>query len=64
LLVHDRDPPDAASACLPKPEACFDPAVVGAKTERRGRAAPADAGPTHVAPTSAVIVGTRLGGSC
>ena len=61
--MHDRDPPHAAAASLPKLEAQFDPAVLGAKAERSGRAASADAGDAHLTATSAAIVAARLGGA-
>jgi hypothetical protein len=64
MLVNDCDPPHAASARLPEPEANLDPAVVRAKAKRRGGTAPANAGDTHfVTPASAVIVAASLCGS-
>jgi hypothetical protein len=64
VLVNDRDPPHAASARLPEPEANLDPAVVRAEAKRRGGTAPADAGDTHFAtPASAVIVAASLCGA-
>jgi hypothetical protein len=64
VLVNDGDPPHAASARLPEPEANFDPAVVRPKAKRRGGTAPTGAGDAHfVTAASAMIVAASLCGS-
>ena len=50
VLVDDRDPPQAASARLPEPEADLDAAVACAEAERRAAPRAADAGDAHLAP--------------
>src|SRR5436305_10989979 len=66
VLVDDRDPPHAASARLPEPEADLDPVVARPAAEQRRGASSAVADHAQLivaAADTTVIVSARVGGS-